>query len=185
RISTQGFLPAEPRIPSTRDTASTSTIPIPPDEVLFRSRRAPTRYEENDIYWADRHLRPDQQLPDSDLLKALHTYAADFYERMLGDEAKVSYESLDASALLALGVLMEEAVNEILGRTGHLAFVEGEEVAGTSEMPGRVQQESTGVTSEASVTEQFGTSSSESGDGTAKGRMRKRRKIRHDVDDAG
>ena len=94
--------------------------------MLFRSRRAPTRYEENDIYWADRHISPDQKLPESGLLKALHAYASDFYEKTTSIQAGSSYESMDGSALIALGVLLEELCKEKLGETGDLAFVEGE-----------------------------------------------------------
>lgn len=127
RVSSQGFIPSKPWIASTRDTASSSTRPLPPDEVLFRSRGAPTRYEENDIYWADRHLKPDQTLPESDLLKALHAYASDFYEKTTGLQAGSSYESMDGSALIAFGILLEEMCKEKLGDTGDLAFVEGED----------------------------------------------------------
>ncbi|KAI4195389.1 MAG: hypothetical protein LQ346_003465, partial [Caloplaca aetnensis] len=82
RISTTGFIPPHP-LPSkskTRDTTSTSLVPLPPEEVLFRRRNAPERYEEDDFYFA--HEKLDQgQLPDSDLLKAVHAYASDFYGR--------------------------------------------------------------------------------------------------------
>ncbi|KAL9128983.1 MAG: hypothetical protein Q9217_002458 [Psora testacea] len=187
RISSQGFLPTHPRIPSTRDTPSSSTLPIPPDEVLFRSRRAPVRYEENDIYWADRHLRPDQRLPESDLLKALHTYTSDFYERMLGEEAQVSYESLDESALLALGVLMEEAVRGLLGGTGDLALVEEEEVEGVHvhENIGGMRQKSSENVRDGSGVEGSEAALSDEGGTTGKRRMRKKRKVRHDVDEVG
>ena len=128
RVSTQGFLPSRPYIPSTRDTPSSSSLPIPPDEVLFRSINAPTRYEEDDIYRLERYLKPDLTLPESDLLKALHAYVADFYGRNLGPEAEISYRSMDGSALLALGILMEELCRKALGETGDLAFIEGEEL---------------------------------------------------------
>lgn len=102
--------------------------------MLFRSRGAPTRYEENDIYWADRHLNSDQTLPESDLLKTLHTYASDFYEKTTGLQAGSSYESMDGTALIALGILLEEMCKEKLGDTGDLAFAEGEEVDHASEL---------------------------------------------------
>ena len=50
-----------------------------------------------------------QRLPDPELLKALHAYCSDFYARNGGGE---SFESLDETALLALGILMEEAADE-------------------------------------------------------------------------
>lgn len=85
-------------------------------------------------------------LPDSDLLKALHVYAADFYaaER----EAVADYRSLDETALLALGVLMEELCRDQLGEGGDLVFTEGEvegEVEGEGEGTGRARSQSRSV----------------------------------------
>ncbi|KAL9004555.1 MAG: hypothetical protein Q9188_002624, partial [Gyalolechia gomerana] len=95
-------------------------------EILFRRRNAPERYEEDDFYWAHENLEPGkQQLPDSDLLKAVHAYASDFYGKVLGEEARVSWRSLDETALMALGVLLEEEMERVLGETGDLVFVEG------------------------------------------------------------
>ena len=155
--------------------------------MLFRSVNAPPRYEENDIYWQDRFLRPDQKLPESDLLKALHTYAADLYGRSLGPEADVSYESLDGSALIALGVLMEEACKEALGETGDLALVEGEEV----DEPERSahasrrtyendEQDRENASAIEGSDEDTQTSQNEAGQGLSR---QKRRKVRHDSSD--
>lgn len=113
--------------------------PAPPEAILMRRHGAPKNdrgaslYAREDsgreysIYWADRHLTPAQRLPDSDLLKAIHAYAADFYGRTYGEDAAVDYHSMDETALIAMGVLMEEMVVDILGETGHLAFVEEED----------------------------------------------------------
>lgn len=88
------------------------------------------KYEgENDPYWAHRYLTADQPLPDSDLLKAIHTYASDFYARVFGTGAMVDYRSMDETALLCCGILMEEMADEVLGETGDLALTEGERVA--------------------------------------------------------
>lgn len=100
---------------------------VPPEEVLFRREGAPIRYEEDDFYWADRDLADNQKLPESDLLKAIHAYASDFYGRAVKGKGKVDFESLDETALLAVGILMEEMACEALGETGDLAFVEGED----------------------------------------------------------
>ena len=96
--------------------------------MLFRSRGAPERYEEDDIYWAARDLEPDQTLPESDLLKAVHTYASYFYGRSTLQKGAVDFESLDETALLCVGILLEETAEHVLGETGDLAFVEGEEI---------------------------------------------------------
>ncbi|KAL8752411.1 MAG: hypothetical protein Q9184_005746 [Pyrenodesmia sp. 2 TL-2023] len=127
RISTTGFIPPHPLPPKnkTRDTSSTSLLPLPPEEVLFRRRNAPERYEEDDFYFAHEKLDP-QLLPDSDLLKAVHAYTSDFYGAVLGaGERKVSFGSFDETALLALGVLLEEEVGRLVAGTGDLVFVEG------------------------------------------------------------
>ncbi len=94
---------------------------MPPEEALFRRRGAPERFAEDDIYWADRHLRDDQVLPDSDLLKAVHAYASEFYGRRGG---ATDFESFDETALIAIGVLLEEWAGDVLGAEGEGAFVE-------------------------------------------------------------
>ena len=123
RVGYEGFL-GEDAPTKYRDTVSRSNIAIPPDEVLFRRRGAPVRYEEVDIYTADRHLGPQQRLPDSDLLKTIHAYASDFYANATPDGGKRDFKSLDETALLAMGILLEEAAAEALGKTGDLALVE-------------------------------------------------------------
>ncbi|KAI4138702.1 MAG: hypothetical protein LQ341_004538 [Variospora aurantia] len=128
RISTTGFIPSSPQPSSRRDTTSTSYVPLPPEEILFRRRNAPERYEEDDIYFAHENLDPHKQLlPDSDLLKAVHAYASDFYGAVSGkrEEGMVSFGSMDETALMAVGVLLEEAVGRLVEGTGDLVFVEG------------------------------------------------------------
>ena len=119
-----GFIREAPLVSKNRDTPSSSTLPIPPEEVLFRRSKAPERFEEDDYYWEDRHLTEKQKLPDSDLLKAIHTYASDFYSRATPDAGQVDFSSMDGSALLALGILLEEAAEHLLGATGDMVFVE-------------------------------------------------------------
>ena len=102
-------------------------------------------------------------LPDSNLLKAIHTYASDFYSKALAPpsladnnnlneeqqqrrtgkihnhdgvddeetklmptEADISYHSMDETALIAMGILLEEMANGVIGETGDLAFTEAE-----------------------------------------------------------
>ncbi|PNS19027.1 hypothetical protein CAC42_6122 [Sphaceloma murrayae] len=124
RIGYESFLPTTP--PSPGRNQPSSTQPVPPEEVLFRRKGAPPRYEETDPYFASARLPPDA-LPSSDLLKALHGYASDFYARAAPLRGKWDWRSMDETALLALGVLMEETVRERVGLTGDLAFVEGED----------------------------------------------------------
>lgn len=126
RACYRGLICKTPLIASTRDTASSSTLQVPPEEVLFRNRGAPQRYEEIDFYWANEKL-PLQgaELPDSDLLKAVHAYASIYYGRRGG---KADFRSLDETALMAVGVLLEECADGLLGRGGEGVFVEGEAV---------------------------------------------------------
>ena len=109
-----------------RDTKSNSRQAVPPEEVLFRRKGAPIRYEENDFYFANEQLSADQKLPDSDLLKHLHSYASSFYRGATSTGGKRDFKSMDETALLALGILLEEAAAEHLGESGDLAFVEDE-----------------------------------------------------------
>ena len=133
---------------------------------------------------ADGQVENDQRddrtllLPDSDLLKAIHSYASDFYtaaaatrtsttsttttttfqkspsetyrfhrRKKKGEEGKKGqravsygyYQTLDETALMALGILLDETAAEILGDNGDLVFVEGEEVASVDD-GGRVEQ---------------------------------------------
>ena len=116
RVGYEGFL-SDPRPSKYRDTTSNSTTAMPPEEILFRQRNAALRYEEDDIYFAERHLNSDQKLPDSDLLKAVHACASDFYAAAPQDKGQRGFRSLDETALLALGILLEEVAGEALGRT--------------------------------------------------------------------
>lgn len=108
---------------------------LAPDEVLFSRKNAPQRYSEKDIYFANESL-PDggrDVLPDSDTLKAVHGYVSHFYEALgqrhdgpgRGRTTNVDERSMDESALLAFGILLEEAARESLGKNGDLVFTEG------------------------------------------------------------
>ncbi|KAF4460786.1 hypothetical protein FALBO_12423 [Fusarium albosuccineum] len=116
---------------------STKDTPLAPDEVLFRRRDAPERYLEHDIYYAhERDLPRAGQgiLPESDLLKAIHGYASAFCstthgDPLLPDSRSATERSMDETALLAFGILLQEAGKEVLGRRGDLVFTEGQDDA--------------------------------------------------------
>lgn len=168
-----------------RDTLSSSSVAVPPEEVLFRRKGAPVRYEEDDIYWADRDLKEGQTLPESDLLKAIHTYASDFYGRSTGNRGAADFESLDETALLALGILLEEMAGHVLGDTGDLAFVEGEEIEELEDLKkGQASQD--GDSQRRDEEEQTPPSDGSETNGAADddGRKRKKRKTKHGVVDA-
>ena len=154
--------------------------------MLFRRKGAPIRYEEDDFYWADRNLTDNQKLPESDLLKAIHAYASDFYGRAVKGKGKVDFESLDETALLAVGILMEEMARDALGETGDLAFVEGENsgLNGTEEVATLEETTSGGEENLGSSTAASGVASeavtSDRGRSSGDKRRRKRRKTKHD-----
>ncbi|KAM7199511.1 hypothetical protein V8F20_005695 [Naviculisporaceae sp. PSN 640] len=143
RIAKRSAVPSQVPIDSVRRRR------IAPEDVLFRRKKAPTRYAEHDIYWANERELPEggraaikPVLPDSDLLKSIHGHACQFYEglgrnedqpagetlaRMLGEK------SMDETALLAFGILLEEAGRARLGETGDLELEQFLEVQGQDE----------------------------------------------------
>ncbi|QIX00440.1 hypothetical protein AMS68_005957 [Peltaster fructicola] len=123
RLTALGFLGPE-TAPTSKDTSNKTQTIVPPEEVLYRRKGAPTRYEEDDVYFQHRYLKADQKLPDSDLLKAIHAYAADFYARTTTDGGKSDEKTLDETALLAIGILLEELAVKGIGKTGGLALLE-------------------------------------------------------------
>ena len=102
--------------------------------MLFRRKHAPPRYHEYDIYWAHEDLPHYGQglLPESNLLTSIHAYTSRFYEATaarLGPSCSVGRRtiderSMDETALLAFGILLEEAAREVLGKRGDLVFTE-------------------------------------------------------------
>ncbi|RYP64922.1 hypothetical protein DL771_008554 [Monosporascus sp. 5C6A] len=147
-ISDSDTAPTRHRRPARGDQHRDPTLA--PEEVLFRRIGAPVRFAEKDIYHAHEALPHGGRdvLPDSDMVKAIHSYASHFYaalaarrrrsdsgsrdsqgcesrreERGVDDE-----QTMDETALLAFGILLEEAGREILGTRGDLVFTEGEEV---------------------------------------------------------
>ncbi|PLB54784.1 hypothetical protein P170DRAFT_421436 [Aspergillus steynii IBT 23096] len=138
RLNAHGFLPPVPYPSKYRDWASSTSRPVRPEEVLFRRQNAPVRYEENDRYFAHESLPSDRPLPSSDLLEAIHAYSADFYDRATIDRGQDDYQSMDETALIAMGILMEEMARESLGETGDMVLVEGEEI--TDDEKGRLSK---------------------------------------------
>ncbi|KAK9782459.1 hypothetical protein AB5N19_09037 [Seiridium cardinale] len=114
---------------------------LAPEEVLFQRVNAPIRYAEKDIYNSHQHLPEGGRgvLPDSDMLKAIHSYSSHFYAALARSGSQVGSDdtnrqgstdehSMDETALLAFGILLEEAGREVLGKRGDLVFTEGEDV---------------------------------------------------------
>jgi len=107
---------------------------LAPEEALFKRRNAPVRYAEQDIYWANEDF-PDGghgHLPDTNLLRSAHSYASKFYDaaadrlgpRCVVGARTIDERSMDETALLAMGILLEEAGREVLGKRGDIVFTE-------------------------------------------------------------
>jgi hypothetical protein len=101
---------------------------FPPEAILLEEEGVPSEYRGDDIervyekWYQD--LPPQLSHPDSDLLHAIHAYVADFYSVMPNGECGI--KSMDGTALLAMGILLEEMAAEVIGETGQLAFLESE-----------------------------------------------------------
>jgi hypothetical protein len=100
-------------------------LPTDPGSILEYLPQAPWRNEEDplDPYDWIRQLPPEVKLPESELLEALHIYASDFFSMVKA--GRRNYRSLDGTALLALGILLEELASESVGNNGDLVFTEG------------------------------------------------------------
>lgn len=131
RVSQWGLI-----APQSTNSKTTANQPLRPDEVLFKGSNAPTRYEENDYYFAHDKLPKDQKLPSGDLLSALHAYITKYYARNEENGNQKVWKCMDETALIALGILMEETAREILGDSGDLVFLEGDE-EGLGASPGQ------------------------------------------------
>lgn len=106
-----------------------------PDEVLFKRANAPIRYEEADHYHAHEDLAAKERLPIGDLLEALHAYVSAIYSKTpMPGGYQSTWKFMDETALIALGILMEETAGRILGDTGDLAFTEGMSPSGHSKI---------------------------------------------------
>ncbi|POS75937.1 hypothetical protein DHEL01_v205673 [Diaporthe helianthi] len=126
---------------------------LAPEEVLFSRKRAPQRYAEKDVYFENESL-PDggrDILPDSDMVKVIHGYASHFYEALgrrcagepRGDIGRVNERSMDETALLAIGILLEESARQSLGKDGDLVLTEGlEDGEGNKGGPGNQKESS-------------------------------------------
>jgi hypothetical protein len=84
----------------------------------------------------------------------LHAYVSKLYSRIEDEGTEKAWKCMDETALIALGILMEETARELLGETGDLAFTEAadeeEELALASE--DEDEQEELGNTSATRVT---------------------------------
>lgn len=125
---------------------SSKDTTLAPEEVLFGRIGAPARFAEHDIYFANERDLPDggqRALPASDLLQAIHPYASRFYGAMGRRPGAATHggswldeRSMDETALLAFGILIEEAGKEVLGRQGDMVFTEAAQSDNDDEVDG-------------------------------------------------
>lgn len=77
-----------------------------------------------------------ETLPRSDLLNAIHGYTSNlFHQRATDGQHNGLMRSMDESALLTLGMLVEELASEVIGTSGHLMLAEQYAAQDTSTMP--------------------------------------------------
>lgn len=98
-----------------------------PDEVLFKRKNAPVRYEEDDYYPAHTKLAANQQLPSGDLAAAIHGRISHLYSKADLGRGRAPWKCMKETALIAMGILMEETARSVLGETGDLAFTEADQ----------------------------------------------------------
>ncbi|EXJ79013.1 hypothetical protein A1O3_08514 [Capronia epimyces CBS 606.96] len=118
RAGQNGFL-------TRQQTQSQNILPLAPEDVLLRKTSIPAKFI-LESYDAAADLPSAVKLPESELLKAVHTYVSDFYSTTTPDGGTYDFRSLDETALIAVGILLEEAVREALGESGDMVFVEPE-----------------------------------------------------------
>ncbi|KAK5461223.1 hypothetical protein LTS15_003286 [Exophiala xenobiotica] len=139
RVGQQGFLTME-------QLRSSALLPVAPEDYLLQQTRIPAEIF-NDNHDVGGELAAARQLPESEMLKAIHTYASDLYNSATMNKGSYDFRSLDETALIAVGILLEEAVKEALGETGDMVFVEpeglekglGETTMTRHQIKGRVQ----------------------------------------------
>lgn len=142
RVTTTASLGASSGVRSVGGIYRLRDATLAPEDVLFQRADAPQRYAEKDVYFSREAAAVTESdsrlLPDSDLLKAVHSYAAHLFEAIgnrrdggnrdpdcFVGSRHVDERSMDETALIAFGILLEEAGREVLGRRGDLVFTEG------------------------------------------------------------
>ena len=144
RVNPRGIQASQPVVSYHRDTASSGARPLRPEELLLRKQNTSARPVSEQVektYFAHENLPADQSLPSSELLETIHAYAADFYEYATADNGHDDHKTMDETALLAMGILIEEMSKDALGDTGDLVLVEGQELL-------EEQEEQTGAESD-------------------------------------
>lgn len=120
RINQNRFI-GRPYASRWRHHLSSSNAPLSSRKFLSRKNQPKDTDEDFDSKDVD-FVSPDTRLPRSDLLEAIHSYSSHFYANAV-DRSK-DFASMNETALIAMGILLEEFANHSLGRTGDLVLVE-------------------------------------------------------------
>ncbi|EMD85131.1 hypothetical protein COCC4DRAFT_66626 [Bipolaris maydis ATCC 48331] len=115
-----------------------------PDEVLFKRKNAPIRYEEDDYYPAHNRLSA-HQLPRGELSTSIHAYITHMYAQVDARGRNIRWRHLDGTVLLALGILLEETARSVIGETGDLAFTEADQGNGRGKSKSKSKPTSSAV----------------------------------------
>jgi len=116
RAGPKGFLTEE-------QMRSPTLLSLAPEDVLARQTGIPVELVDT-THDPAAEVSATNKIPESEMLKAVHTYASDFYKSATANKGTYDFRSLDETALIAMGILLEEATREALGQTGDMVFVE-------------------------------------------------------------
>lgn len=105
---------------------SPNVLPLAPEEVLLQRVTVPQEVVTESYDDAASLLSRGNKLPESEMLKSIHMYASDFYASAVEERGTFDSRSIDETGLIAIGILLEEAVKEALGENGDMVFVEPE-----------------------------------------------------------
>lgn len=101
---------------------SSSRAVRPSNDILSRLER-----DEALDNWIDEDSLDDVPLPESDIIEAIQSYAGHFYANTVDSRRTEHFSSMNGTALIAMGVLLEELGEELLGKTGDMVLVERED----------------------------------------------------------
>lgn len=104
-----------------RNVSSTRAV-RPSNDILSRLQG-----DDNLGDWCNEETLDDVPLPESEIIEAIQSYAGHFYANTTDSRRTEHFSSMNGSALIAMGVLLEELGSELLGETGDMVLVERED----------------------------------------------------------
>ncbi|QKX53585.1 uncharacterized protein TRUGW13939_00664 [Talaromyces rugulosus] len=123
RINNNRFI-GRPYASRWRHHLSSSNAPLSSRNFLYSKDQPEDTEDEgfdsNDVDF----VSSDARLPESDMLEAIHSYSSHFYANAVDNCGSNDFASMDETALIAMGILLEELANHSLGETGDLVLVE-------------------------------------------------------------